>query len=209
MAYDIRAFIGIWPDETIRRKIRDLTGKNKVLNGISWVPHDNFHLTLKFLGQIPMDTLPKLFRILEKTSEALPPLTLTMKGALAFPNPDQPRVLCYGFENDIESQDLTKMAETFDTELEKIDFPKERRPFKAHATIARIRDYQNPGVMDAVESFMETDRKVRGLIWPVDEICLIRSELRPSRATYEVMASYPLLGDSEIDYSTDDDWNSE
>lgn len=204
MSYEIRAFIGVWPDETVRKKIAASLRAGKQCKGINWTPQENFHLTLKFLGQVPLDSLPGLFRVLEETTASLPPLTLTMNGPEAFPNTSSPRVLCYDFKKDQELRDLTVMALKLDSALETIGFPRERKPFRAHATAARIKDSQKPGVMEAVDGFMEAGVRTSGLIWPVDEICLIRSELNPSRSTYEVMASYQLLGDNDTHEDGDD-----
>ena len=111
--------------------------KGLVPRGVKWVDPQTCHLTLAFLGNVPNDRLPTLFRIMDTVATDSSPLHLKTGLLGAFPNPRRPRVLWLGLEGD--TQLLTITQRRLQDALETDGFPREQRVFKPHITLGRAR----------------------------------------------------------------------
>ena len=112
-----------------------------------WVARDNVHVTLKFLGDMEEDRVDALGKCAMAAVGATEVFQIGLGGIGGFPNLKQPRVLFYQLADGADS--LTALAATLDGELaDGLSIPRERRPFRAHATIARVKDVPPVGVAD-------------------------------------------------------------
>jgi 2'-5' RNA ligase len=100
------------------------------------VPEDNFHITIKFLGQVEQDkadTLIESFRSLT----GLKKTEYRVEGTGAFPSPGNPSVIWAGMKCDNTNlDDIVKKVEQFASEN---GFPPEKKKFSPHLTLARTR----------------------------------------------------------------------
>lgn len=144
-----------------------------------WVSAENIHLTLKFLGNVNPTDLETIADTLYQSCKHHPPLQLIAKGIGAFPDVKRPRVVWVGMSGDIPQ--LIELQKELETNLEKIGFPKEGKPFQAHLTIARIKDKIDSKKL--VESIHQlADRRSEAFI--VDQVTLFKSDLKPSGPIY-------------------------
>lgn len=102
---------------------------------INWTPLDNFHLTVKFIGEWPES---RLHEVHEALSPLVPrsPFRVEIKKLGWFPNERSPRVLWIGAEG---GQPLLDLARDSEERLANIGIPKEDRDFRPHLTLARIK----------------------------------------------------------------------
>jgi len=180
----IRCFIAIDLSAELKEMIsqaQDLLKKSGA--NVKWVKPSNIHLTLKFLGEIPEKKVEEVKEVLgtlsfEKTE-------VSVKSLGAFPNMKRPRVIWAGVEKGAE--ELKKISTVLEERLYTIGFKREKRSFKPHLTIGRVR---KPGkikeLMDAVDFLKEFDAGV----FIADEIIFMQSELKPGGAVYTPMAKY-------------------
>ena len=171
-----RTFIAI----EIPDKVKDLIAshverlKGLVPQGIKWVDPQTCHLTLAFLGNVPNDRLPTLFRIVDAVAADSPPLRLKTGLLGAFPNPHRPRVLWLGLEGD--TQLLAHTQSRLQDALEASGFPREQRAFKPHITLGRAR---RKGLIPLPETALNGQAE-DALAFEILDIVLMSSILTPS-----------------------------
>jgi 2'-5' RNA ligase len=150
-----------------------------------WVPRDNWHVTLKFLGR----TWPRLLPVVEAACREVAgnasPFQLALTGLGVFPGPGRARVLWAGLDD--RDGRLTGLAAGLDEALAR-DFPPEKRAFTPHLTVARF----NPPipVRDHAEALAATAIDAPEFV--VDRLVLYRSHLSPRGARYEALEEFPL-----------------
>ena len=138
---DVRARIG----EHVNRLRRELPEIRA-----SWTREENLHLTLKFLGDVPVADIPKLSAAVEAAAQTVRPFRLTVSGCGAFPPHGQPKVLWIGVLSEppavagdstasSEAASLESLHKRMEDDLATAGFPREERPFHPHLTIARLR----------------------------------------------------------------------
>ncbi|MEA3436991.1 MAG: RNA 2',3'-cyclic phosphodiesterase, partial [Thermodesulfobacteriota bacterium] len=134
----IRAFIAIELPEEITAFIRKIQeGLRSYGFKARWVRPENVHLTLKFLGDINNEEIKKVGDAIISAASENSSMSLGAKGIGFFPGVKRSRVIWTGIAG--QTKELTDLQKTLDGKLETIGFPKEKRPFKGHLTIARIK----------------------------------------------------------------------
>ncbi len=172
----IRTFVAIDLPEGIKDDlssvIADLGRKN---DRVRWVKPAGMHLTLKFLGDIPEQTVGTLSAELDAVAREFPPLGLAVEGLGAFPNLRRPRVVWAGMSGDLEL--LRKLASRVDRACTSFGVKPEKRPFQAHITIGRLK----------VPTVVDLNKELRKKDFSATEIVLYQSELLPTGARYTVL----------------------
>ncbi len=187
----IRSFISINIDDVIKRDINDLLTDLKRHNlDVKWIPPENLHITLKFLGNVPENTLERVKELLQGIS-SFKTFRLRFKGTGFFPGRKRPRVIWIGIT---DSNILRSLQEIIEERMSALGFAKEERPFSPHLTIGRIRSLRDQERLNEVIEAIK-DREF-GII-DVDRIFLMKSDLRPGGAVYSVIAEFPLGGCKE------------
>jgi 2'-5' RNA ligase len=94
---DIRAFIAVDLPKEIKMEIdKMIAGFRQTNTGIRWVKAANLHLTLRFLGNIPEESVPSLAESIRGNVEGLKPFDMSLSGLGGFPNLRRPRVIWVG-----------------------------------------------------------------------------------------------------------------
>ena len=183
-----RAFIAIeLPEEIIAfiRKIQE--GLRSYGFKARWVRPENIHLTLKFLGDINNEDIKKAGDAIISAASENASMSLGAKGIGFFPGVKRSRVIWTGIAG--QTRELAELQKTLDGKLDTIGFPKEKRPFKGHLTIARIkRKIDARRLVDAMKEFGRFESKT----FMADEVILFKSELKPSGAVYTKLMSAAL-----------------
>lgn len=135
-----RLFIAIELEDSIKDHILSFQKelKNSVLGDVKWVERENFHLTIKFLGETPENLIDDIKSILDETSYYFEPFYISLEGFGAFPSLKSPRVLWIGIEEGLGG--LEKVFDFIEKRLVKKGFKKEDRPFSPHLTLGRVKD---------------------------------------------------------------------
>ena len=120
---------------------------------INWVPGNNFHLTLRFLGNTNREQLHELVDAFEHTASKVKAFTIELKGAGYFKSKGKPRVI---FLRVLESGQLEDLVTMIEKDVVSCGFHKELKPFRPHLTLGRIRRLENQSNFVAVLSNMET-----------------------------------------------------
>ncbi|MGB3944740.1 MAG: RNA 2',3'-cyclic phosphodiesterase, partial [Methanothrix sp.] len=153
------------------------------LPGVRLVNPNLIHVTIKFLGDVP---LPKVERVVEalRTVER-PAFTARVAGIGAFPGRSI-RVVWMGVEGDFEP-----LFSAVEDALAPLGFPREERKFTSHATIARV-GRPAPETTDILASKLGPFREVDLGEFAAEEFILKKSTLTPGGPIYEDVAAFPL-----------------
>ena len=187
----IRTFIAIELPEKIIYTISKVQEEIKSYGlKIRWVRPENIHLTLKFLGDIQEADTEKVARAVSESVTGYHPISIAVKGIGVFPGIKRPRVIWLGISKQLDL--LTGLQKTLDEKLEAIGFPKEKRPFRGHLTMGRLKDKIDPKRLNDV---LKEFNKFESGYFIADRIILYKSELKPKGAVYTKLVNQLLIED--------------
>ena len=155
--------------------------------GPRWVPADNLHITVRFIGHVPDETAPAVVEAVTLPIE-MPHFSLTVAGCGAFPPSGPVRVIWLGLPEGGEG--LAAIYDEMNERLRPFGLEPEKRPFSAHLTLARVKDAPRGASADARAALARVE--VRPISCPVREATLFRSHLSPKGPRYEALARIPL-----------------
>lgn len=154
-------------------------------SGMRWVAPKNLHLTIRFLGDISEEQLERVYlAAVQAVQEAPGPFTLQVAGIGAFPSANQARVIWAGLSGDLKP--LAQLYEIVQARLHEVGFAFEKRPFRPHITLARLRD---PAPLSP--QLKRLQNQAFGS-WRIDTLQVIESKLKPTGAQYVVRQQYVL-----------------
>ena len=157
------------------------------VRGLRFVPPANVHITLKFLGETDEGLIPSIEETLNAVAEEAGPFTMNVGGAGAFPDVKRPRVVWAGVR---EGRDeLVQLAKAAETALESLGFEAERRPFRGHVTVARVK---SPTAVKAVSEIVAANDGRDFGSFEVESFSLVKSELKPDGAVYSDVRKFGL-----------------
>lgn len=179
----MRLFVAILLDEAVREALAKLQlAIAQRCDGVRWIPAEQLHLTAKFLGEVRDRDVPEVCQAVERAA-ARAAFTIELAGAGCFPERGPVRIVWAGAR--CESDGMVECVEAVTAELEKIGFPRERRPWSAHVTIGRVREDRSRGqIRSAVEAV-----RLEPVDQPVNAVCVMSSVLSPKGPTYSVVST--------------------
>ena len=155
---------------------------------IRWVPLENLHLTIWFLGEVSEQrALPILQSLSAHFAE--PSFVLRLAGLGMFPPSGSPRVIWMGVSEGLKA--LARLHEAVGERLVPWGFKPEGRPYSAHLTIARIKEPLPPAVRTQIRGWIHQVPAEAGSC-SVHSLTVYRSRTSPSGASYEALLRVPL-----------------
>jgi RNA 2',3'-cyclic 3'-phosphodiesterase len=149
---------------------------------LRWVPAENRHITLKFLGATAADRLPWVEEIAGAVASTHRRVTVDLRGLGAFPSMERARILWAGVHDG--GAGLDALATALEAGLAPV-FRKELRRFHPHLTVARS---EPPVRLPA--GYGETPLVTEP--FSIEQVILYRSRFRAGATTYESLGSFPL-----------------
>lgn len=191
----IRSFIAIELSEDILSAIADLQRrlKNQVpADTVRWVQPNSIHLTLQFLGDVPAGKINPIAQALAAACVPFSPFTITVGGLGCFPDPRRPRVTWVGVEEPTGT--LAALQKAVERAMIPLGFKPEQRAFHPHLTLGRTQRRATRDQAQALGTLVSTTQvPVLGQM-EARQVCLMRSDLRPTGAVYTRLAAAPLSG---------------
>lgn len=188
----LRAFIAIELPKNTLDAIEKQTARLRQTLGndiIRWVPVQNLHLTLKFLGDTAASHVDFLKQLLIREAESHSQFNLQLGGLGSFPTSRRPRLLWIGIH---APADLTSLQKSIEAGTSRLGYEQEERPFSPHLTIGRTRQSINPPELQKIRAALGTIQLGNIGIARVDTVHLFRSDLQPGGSIYTKLFSAPL-----------------
>ena len=180
----MRLFVGLALPEEVRWQLNKLASG---LPGARWVAPENYHLTLRFIGEVGRHDADDIDSLLSGISP--PVFDLQLRGLGQFGDKRSLRALWAG----VESNDgLTHLQAKVEQAIQRADQAPETRKFKPHVTLARFK--QNPGErpLGHLADYLTQHALFRCAPFQVSEFCLFSSQLGSEGAVYHAEVTYPL-----------------
>jgi 2'-5' RNA ligase len=154
---------------------------------VQWVPSDNWHITLHFLGETAAGKISEIEQHLAEICRQSPVFKLKISNFGAFPDPHEARVVWAGVQR---SQALLDLQSAVEASLAPMGFAPEDRDYWPHLTVGRLKNHKN--VVDALSPVV---RKSLGSL-EVKEVRLYESQLVGPYPRYVVIGRHFLGGTS-------------
>jgi 2'-5' RNA ligase len=176
----MRLFVALDLPWEVKEELSDLSFN---LTGARWVPTDNFHLTLRFIGEasrLQAEEIDLALATLRGRSFAF-----SLSGLGWFEKNGRVSALWAGVER---NENLTRLQAKVETALHRIGLPPDRRRFTPHVTLARM----DMPVTVQLASFVQANNLYRSTPIRADNVTLFSSFLGKDQPTYTPEAEYAL-----------------
>jgi 2'-5' RNA ligase len=185
----LRCFLAVPLPSPLKQSVgKMMRGLREAGADVKWVPEQNLHITLKFLGATDEEKIEEITGALRKKISPRPAFYITIGGVGRFPGGRHPRVIWVGIQ---EYGPLEYIYSDIEDVMKKIGYPPEDRPFSPHLTIGRVRSGKRlPELLIRLDEF----RAASFDGFEVKGVTLMKSELKPGGAEYSSLAEIPLEG---------------
>lgn len=155
------------------------------LAGARWIDPENYHITLRFIGDVDRGTARDIVAALGE-SRARPALTVTLDALTAFGG-SKPRALVARV---VPTPELTRLQAEQERLVQRVGLDPEPRKYTPHVTLARLR-HASPGDVAAGLALRGLLRK---LTFTAERVVLYSARDSVGGGPYVVEAAYPLAG---------------
>jgi len=176
----VRLFVGVELPEDVRERMSALCGG---VPGARWVPPENLHLTLRFIGEVDGGEADDIYHALSSVRPRS--FDLTLSGVGHFESSGEVRQLWVGVERNAE---LVALRDRIESTLVRVGLPPEGRRFTPHVTLARLRDTP----VHRASTFLAHNSLFRAGPITVSHFTLFSSFLQGTGPIYTAEADYPL-----------------
>ncbi|MFJ8209227.1 RNA 2',3'-cyclic phosphodiesterase [Streptomyces sp. NPDC096033] len=164
----VRVFIALAPPDDAKEELeRELLPAYEAYPRMRWNRIEDWHITLAFLGELPVATVPRLRGPLCGLAAIRRPLRLALRGGGHFDE----RVLWTGIDGDLEGLHL--LASEVRSLVKECGIPYEGRPLRPHLTLARARRGGTADVVEAAGGLTSFS----GRSWPTGRLHLVGSNI--------------------------------
>lgn len=189
----IRIFIGVSVGTGVINNVTNVQAQLARSGAqVNWVPAENLHLTLLFLGEVHDRDLPELCLVTARAVAPVTPFVIRLQGLGAFPSPRRPKTLWVGIGEGQEGmQELHQRLEPAMIDLGA--YRREDRAYTPHLTLGRIKNEEEGNriapELDKFSDWVAGHSKV-------SEVIIFGSELRREGPIYTPLGRAPLRGKS-------------
>ncbi|MGA7194179.1 MAG: RNA 2',3'-cyclic phosphodiesterase [Anaerolineales bacterium] len=190
----LRAFIAVEIPSSLQHTIQESTASLRKALGtdlIRWVPPQNVHLTLKFLGDVSPSNLNLIKQMLTAEAGQHPCFEMQIKSIGSFPNSRRLRVIWVGLHAPAALESLQRGIESASARL---GYAADEKSFSPHLTIGRVK--QNLSALEIQRIRAELEKTKIGLLGVVhvDGAHLFKSDLQSSGSVYTKLFSAKCSG---------------
>ena len=183
MSDEPRLFVAAPLSEPARAAVADVVERIRAGEpegrGVRWVRLDGLHITLRFLGPTAESRVADVASAVAEAATGVEPFAIRIAGADAFPPVGRPRTLWLDLDRGVD--ELANLAARLDDALAGGGWERERRPFRAHLTLARA-DGVRAGPA-TVAALREAAAEL-AIESPIERIVLFESITGSGRARY-------------------------
>jgi len=183
----VRLFVAIELVQGVRSALQNVQSRlGASCQGVRWIPAEQLHVTLKFLGDVRDGDVPAVAEAMAGAVAGVTPFEVEVAGCGCFPPRGPARIVWAGLREDTGT--LPRMAADVDAAMEHLGFERERRPFSGHITIGRVReDRPQSGIREATQASAYDP-----VSQTVGAVTLMSSVLSPKGPTYTAVRTVTL-----------------
>ena len=181
----MRTFVAVFPPPEVREEALAAARRLPLCDRVRWVKPENFHLTLKFLGDVREEDQEDVHAALEEVCAGHAPFDVGLAGLGAFPSARRARILWAGVGEGYER--LRSLAADLDAALAPLGFESEGRLYKPHMTLGRVRG--RPARLDLPPGWTPG---AGNLEFRTGSVELMESVLDPEGPVYETLGTFAL-----------------
>ncbi|MBI3557962.1 MAG: RNA 2',3'-cyclic phosphodiesterase [Deltaproteobacteria bacterium] len=170
-----RLFVAVNMSAEVNAKLASILRSQDFAGQVNWVRPENLHLTVKFLGAVAAEKLPRVTQLVREAAKFLP-LRVSAQGAGAFPDVQTGKVLWIGIHE--HSGKLSALAAYLDEKFAVLGIARETREYSPHLTLGHAQAGQPAARYVAAYS------KSSFGISLVSELVLYESETLPAGPRY-------------------------
>ena len=189
-----RLFIAVTIPEEIQSKIEEAQAElRRALpeHGVRWTRRDQFHLTLRFLGDVEATRVEALGEAIQGACRGFGALHLRAGRIGFFPDLRYPRVVWVGVQD--QAEQLPRVQEAVERATREFTTEAKEGQFTGHVTLARIKGIKRPEADALGKAATGMAERLFGQ-WTAYQVELMRSELLPQGARHTSLASIALAG---------------
>jgi len=176
----IRLFVAVDLPETVRQRLALVRAP---LPDARWVPTENMHLTLRFIGEVAPSLATEIDTLLSRINA--PPFEMRLGRLGTFGSRGRVRILWAGIDG---NEALVHLQAKVESACVRAGLPPDPRKFHAHVTLARCKDVRE----ELTAEFIATHDGFDLPAMPVDQFVLYSSHTGRAGAIYSQEAVYPL-----------------
>ncbi len=187
----LRAFIAVEIPLDIRQAVCNATSdlQKEISALVRWVPMENMHLTLKFLGDVSPPNVDMLTQMIRAEADLFHCFEFGLGGLGSFPNLKRPRVIYIGIQAPAV---LDALQRGIDSASRRLGYESEERGFSPHLTIGRVKQNITATDQQTIRRAL-AGTKIDALgTTKVDSLHLYKSDLQPTGSVYTRLYSAPL-----------------
>jgi len=197
----MRLFVALPVSREIRQALEEKVARIGFKgDGVRWVDPSLWHVTLRFLGEVPAREVEKVTSALERATKGVEPFPWECRGLGGFPDLNRPRVLWAGVDRGRD--EMAALAGRVEEALAEAGFPRESRPFHPHLTLGRAAGSARgargrrpaPMARRVLQAFLREEAAPFGRA-RAEEVLLLESRLGPGGPDYRRAASWRLGGE--------------
>jgi len=187
----VRLFVACEVPDDVKEAIGEVieTLRSRSGTAVRWIRAEGVHVTLKFLGEVSVRQLPAIKLAIQEAVVGHSPFELEFSNIGTFGGREGLRIMWVGIAGDVLR--LEALVRAVNAALAVVGFEPERRPFRPHLTLGRVRD-EIPTRQRAEIEVAVGKMAVPPSAWRTAQVSLMRSRIGPGGASYEVLATFPL-----------------
>ena len=162
-----RLFVALWPEDDVRKKLSNKQLELKLSDYGRLIPAANLHITLLFLGDVPLNEIPEIENFVK--SVELTPFSFSISKIGFWPHN---KIVWAGPED--TKAELEDLSNQIQIGLKR--YVSDRRKFTPHVTLARKVRRRVQCTLTPIE-------------WRVEKVYLVRSVLSHKGSQYKLIAS--------------------
>jgi 2'-5' RNA ligase len=178
----VRAFIALELNDDVRGELARAGDRlRRIRAHVGWVPRQNLHLSLVFLGNVTAECAEAVSLALDEAAAVTRCFSVEVTGVGTFGSRASPRVIWAGVR---PPRLLAALHEQIVRRLQDLEVPFDAKPLRPHVTLGRVRSARGrQDLVKALDGFADTPF---GRV-ELDSVVLMRSDLLPGGARYSVL----------------------
>ena len=181
----IRTFLALELPKTVRNKLSEyaelVSGYNN-LQQIRWLPKENYHLTLTFLGNVEYFLISSLQLKLDQNLKSCKDILIKFSEITLFPFSGTPKIAAAMVEH---SEELLFLQQKIAKCVRSLGLSVERRRFRPHVTLGRLKSRSRKHIV-----FQPQQIILEGFS---EKVVILQTELTPKGALYTSLGEITLM----------------